>query len=551
MKDKLSHISPREMNNIKELQDGLVLVINLLEQQFALVEDLRKENKSLRDEINILKGEQVSPKFPKPPKTNQPSANTAAPKKKFSGNKNHKKGGRKRNIKIHQTKLIQPDLSILPSDAVLKEYKRLVQQDIRFDNYNTEYQVAIYHSASEGKTYRGSMPEDYQGQFGLGIITLTQLLHHFGDMTQGRLEAVYKSLGVYISAGTISNIITDKGDWALTDQKDILRSGIEHSPYTQLDGTKSIEKGKSMVSQIICSDKFSVFLTMSGKSRLDVLSAIQGKPSDGMRVCYNDYSESFMQQMKVSASARQLIGQLLDRDSPIVLSELEELFDNLGQKISTYNRNRISHALALSYYHGQDDFPVIDYLLSDDAGEYTKIAAKQQALCWIHDVRYYRKLIPRLEVHKNIHKQTLDQYWKYYAKLNAYRKADAEQQQYQKPFLEQEFEILFNRSTDYFQINDCLKRTYANKEKLLAVLENPAIPLHNNAAELGARRVVRKRDISLHTWSKKGTRMRDAYMTVVETAAKLGVNAMSYIKDRISGKLQMTSLADCIALEYQ
>lgn len=40
-------------------------------------------------------------------------------------------------------------------------------------------------------------------------------------------------------------------------------------------------------------------------------------------------------------------------------------------------------------------------------------------------------------------------------------------------------------------------------------------------------------------------------MTIVETAAKLGVNAMDYIKDRLSGQLKMPSLADSVALAYQ
>jgi hypothetical protein len=76
------------------------------------------------------------------------------------------------------------------------------------------------------------------------------------------------------------------------------------------------------------------------------------------------------------------------------------------------------------------------------------------------------------------------------------------------------------------------------------------LPLHNNAAERGARRVVRKRDISLHTWSEKGTLVKDAFMTIVEKAAKLGVNALSYIEDRVSGNMEMRSLADRIEAAY-
>ena len=65
------------------------------------------------------------------------------------------------------------------------------------------------------------MPADFRGQFGLGIVAMVQLLHHFGDMTQGRLEALFESLGVLISSGTISEMITHQGEWALAEQSDI------------------------------------------------------------------------------------------------------------------------------------------------------------------------------------------------------------------------------------------------------------------------------------------------------------------------------------------
>jgi hypothetical protein len=259
---------------------------------------------------------------------------------------------------------------------------------------NTAYRIAVYHSVAEGKTYRGEMPDDYRGQFGLGIISLTQLLHHFGDMTEGRLEAIYKSLGVSISSGTISHIITDKGDWAVSEQKDILRSGVTHSDFTQGDGTKSVEKGKSMVTQIICGEKFSVFYTMPNKSRLDVLSALQGKPSEGLHISLNELSEKLMISLQIGKCHQELLEPLLPRGESVLLTELEDILAGSVLGHRPLIQMRIKQALALSHYLKQEDFPVVKWLLSDDAGEYTKIATKGQALCWGHDGRYYRKLIP-------------------------------------------------------------------------------------------------------------------------------------------------------------
>jgi len=51
--------------------------------------------------------------------------------------------------------------------------------------------------------------------------------------------------------------------------------------------------------------------------------------------------------------------------------------------------------------------------------------------------------------------------------------------------------------------------------------------------ELGARRKVRKRDISYHTMSAKGTICLDAFMTITQTAIQLNVDVYKYIKQMI------------------
>ena len=549
MIEKLSHIDPRQLNDVKQLQDMLVLVINICDQLHTSLEEAKEEIQSLKDEINILKGEHQNPKFPPKSETKQPLPDTGPPKVKGKRGK-HQRGGKKKRVKIDRTQIVTLPKSELPADAVLKEYKEYIQQDLSLKRDNVKYRVAVYYSLSEGRTYRGELPATYQGAFGAGLLSIVQLLSGGMDVTQGRIEALLVSLGIEISSGTISNMLTQKADWAVSEQTDILHQGVACSPFIQADGTKSVERGKKMATQIICSDKFSVFMTMPGKSRLEVLAAIQGKPTDGLRVCRNAKSEEFMKSMAVTQGAEQRITQLLTLEEPLLLSELITILNDPAHGFSQYNHIRIAHALALSHYHQQQDFPVIDWLLSDDAGEYTKISKKGHALCWIHDARYYRKLIPRTEGHRRIHAKILKAYWEFYGQLKVYRLAKPGKQKELKPELSQRFEDVFQQHTDYHQINTCLKRTYQNKEKLLQVLTHPQLPLHNNAAERGARRVVRKRDISLHTWSPKGTQVKDAFLTIVETAVKLGVNALSYIEDRVSGKMNMVALADQIQIAY-
>ena len=58
---------------------------------------------------------------------------------------------------------------------------------------------------------------------------------------------------------------------------------------------------------------------------------------------------------------------------------------------------------------------------------------------------------------------------------------------------------------------------------------------------------ARMRDINLHTISDNGTKSKDTFATIVQTAKKLGVNIYDYIRDRVSQKNEMQSLADIIS----
>ena len=68
----------------------------------------------------------------------------------------------------------------------------------------------------------------------------------------------------------------------------------------------------------------------------------------------------------------------------------------------------------------------------------------------------------------------------------------------------------------------------------------------NNDSEFGARVEKGRQDVSLHTISKAGTTAKDAFLTITQTAKKLGVNAFQYINDRVSTKFRMPALSDLI-----
>ena len=110
---------------------------------------------------------------------------------------------------------------------------------------------------------------------------------------------------------------------------------------------------------------------------------------------------------------------------------------------------------------------------------------------------------------------------------------------------------MFSTETNYDQLNERIAKTKDKKDQLLLVLKFPFLPLHNNDSELGARSQARRRDMSFHTMSLNGTKAKDTFMTLRQTAKKLAVNFYKYIGDRINKTYEMPSLANLIVERSQ
>ena len=181
-------------------------------------------------------------------------------------------------------------------------------------------------------------------------------------------------------------------------------------------------------------------------------------------------------------------------------------------------------------------------LLSDDAPQFKRLT-EEQGLCWIHEGRHYNRLSPIVPFNVDELEKFKNRFWDYYRDLLEYKKdpkpGTAER-------LSSEFDTLFSTKTGYDALDERIEKTRSKKKELLLVLKYPWLPLHNNDAELGARVEKRRQDVSLQTKSEDGTTAKDSFLTITQTAKKLGVNAYRYIYDRVSKTFSMPALSDLI-----
>ena len=222
--------------------------------------------------------------------------------------------------------------------------------------------------------------------------------------------------------------------------------------------------------------------------------------------------------------------------------ELYRLLKNNFPKLSKLHKTRISEATLIAFYHKEFEHPIVKILVADDAPQF-KLLTEELALCWVHDGRHYKKLRPVIPHNVESVENFLKKYWNFYRKLLQYKKNPTEVKVNK---LMKEFDKLFSTKTGYNDLDKRINKTLKKKNELLLVLKHPTLPLHNNEAELAARVHTRIRDVSLHTKTEEGTKSKDTFTSISQTAKKLEVNFYQYIFDRISGQYLMPSLADII-----
>ena len=180
--------------------------------------------------------------------------------------------------------------------------------------------------------------------------------------------------------------------------------------------------------------------------------------------------------------------------------------------------------------------------MCDDAPQF-KLLTNDLALCWVHEGRHYKKLSPFVACHQQILDTFLSEFWDYYRELLLYRESPSNQIELE---LRAKFWKLFATETGYKQLDDRKSLTAAKANELLLVLKHPELPLHNNPAELAARTMVQRRNISYATQTSQGTKAWDTFMSLVATTRKLGISFFEYVKARISHIEEIPSLATII-----
>lgn len=537
----LEDINPQNIQDVEGGRKVAVRLLNVVEELQQEGKELKAENQRLRDENNRLKGEQGKPEV----KGNKKAKNISSEKERKSTKPRKPKPNRTKRKKqseltIDQEKTVEIDRAELPEDAEFKGYETVVVQDIEIRPEVTKFRREKYYSASEKQSYVAPMPKGYEGQFGPKLKALVLTKYYSSGMSEPKIIEFIEQMGINLSAGIVSDWVSKPSEGWLEEADEILRAGLASTSWQHIDDTGTRVDGVNHHCHILCNPFYTAYATRRHKNRLTVIAVLQN--SEQPVYLYNERTQEWLKQLGVPKWAWSHIAQWSQNELLTEKQARELLLGELSERLNSQQQARILEAGALTAYYAQDRYPVIPILVSDDAPQFSNLA-HEQMLCWVHEGRHYKKLTPHIAYHRDIWQQFQTDFWAYYHKLQAYR---ANPTPVQAALLRTDFDSLFGQTTDYDALNKRLAATLSRKVKLLVVLDHPSVPLHNNPAELGARQRVRKRDVSFGPRTLHGRTAWDTFMTVAETAKKLGVDFYHYVLDRLSESYLLPSLPDII-----
>jgi len=513
-------------------------VLNLVEKLSADMRDLQVENQRLRDEVNRLKGEQGKPNIkgntPKPPPNNHSSEN-----ERHQSRQRHKKS-KNAKIQIDRKQVVDVDPSVLPKDAKFKGYEDVVVQDILLQTDNILFHKQKYYSASTRMTYLAELPRGYEGQFGPGIKALTLAFYYGIGTSEPKIQEFFENVGIQISAGEISNLLIKKQESFHTEKDELYEAGLQSSPWQQTDDTLTRVDGQNQHCHVVCNPVYTSYHTRASKERLSVLDVLNNGRKRLFRL--NGETIFYLRSIPWSRTAWRKIQSWKSEQDWEEAAFLERLDEGLP-KLNKQQRKIFLDAAAIAAYHAQKDYPVVKALVCDDAPQFNWLG-QEMMLCWVHDGRHYKKLMPVIALHRELLDDFLKQFWEYYHQLLGYCQNPTVEERLR---LEIAFDDLFSNHTGYDALDQRIAKTKAKKDSLLLVLQYPELPLHNNASELGVRQRVRKRDVSFGPRTEDGVKSWDTFGTLSETAKKLGISFYHYLVDRISGTNQIQPLADLVS----
>jgi len=224
-------------NERTPLVEALLAVIDAQQQRLAQLEETVQQ---LRDEIAILQGQKPRPQIA-PSRLEAAPAALPAPGSKRPGSAKRSKNAS--FLTPVEVKLPFPDP---PPGATSKGYEEYFVQELVLHGTVTRY-LRERILLPDGRTLLAPLPADVLPgrHFGPTLHAYVLHQHHHCNVTQPLLLEQLRELGLDISAGQLSRLLTEDHDCFHQEKAEVLTTGLAVSAYVGVDDTGARHDGQN------------------------------------------------------------------------------------------------------------------------------------------------------------------------------------------------------------------------------------------------------------------------------------------------------------------
>lgn len=497
--------------------------------------NFKAENKSLKaqlqqhkDEIHRMKGERGKPEF----KKKEPVGNKHLPdnKKELGESK-----GREDNKKTSKVDRLKVTAEKVVSDKRIhkkKGYKDVYIQDINFTTSVVKYRLECGYD-KDGNFVVADLPIETHGEFGVGILAFVKMLYYQGRVPMDKIHSVLKNFGIIIGKSVVvkmCHFLDDK----MKKELDLARgTSMEKTKVAQMDDTGALVNYKNQHTFTLSTDHVTVLTTIDSKSMMSAMYAYTG----GQRLFYK-ITPDFMCFLEKEVADKKYSKYFRShmRGKPYTEDEFNKIMEPLGGEKNFHVNHKIRLCAIREWIKSHPKSIPRSILVTDGAGNF-KFMGHHHQLCWVHEIRHYRKLEALTDAHRTIKVQVLTILYDFYKKLKSFKLGLTT-----KSEIEEDYKFITEIKTGFAELDALIEKTKTRTYGLLAVLRYPFVPLHNNLCEQDLRESVIKRKVSGGTKTKLGTYSWDVGLSLVHTCRKLKISFYDYLMDRYNKARQIPRL---------
>src|ERR671931_298340 len=274
-------------------------LLAIIDAQQQRIQQLEETVQQLRDEIAVLKGQKPRPTIA-PSRLEAPPPPPPAP-----GGKRPGSAKRSKNASFLTPVEVTIPFPDPPPGAVRHGYEDYFVQELVLHGQVTRYRRERLRTP-DGRTLLAPLPDGVRPGSHFGPILTAYILdqHHQCNVTQPLLLEQLRELGIDISAGQLSRLLTENQDGFHQEKAELLAAGLQTASYLGVDDTGARHRGQNGYCTALGNDLFAYFESTDSKSRLNFLTVLRGASAG---YALNDVATAYWQRQQL---AQELIASL-------------------------------------------------------------------------------------------------------------------------------------------------------------------------------------------------------------------------------------------------